>query len=49
MAQQGIAWQAARRRERDAAAESAVAAKASKLTPEQARKALAEWAARGGK
>lgn len=26
-----------------------VAAKAARLSPEQARKALAEWAARGGK
>lgn len=40
---------AARRWRRERKFEAALAAKASRLTPEQARRALAEWAARGGK
>jgi len=49
----GYSWARARRlaqqAKADRAAEAEVAAEASKLTPEQARRALAEWAARGGK
>lgn len=45
----GQARALAKRQEREAAAESLVAAQASKLSPEQARQALAEWAAGGGK
>lgn len=39
----------ARQRDRDAANERAVVKAATKLSPYEARKALAEWAARGGK
>lgn len=53
MRKAGYTWAQARRnakvRERSAENERAVAAAAAKLTPEQARQALAEWAARGGK
>lgn len=45
----GYTWAQARSLARQQAAEASVAAKASHLSPEQARKALAEWAARGDK
>ena len=45
----GYSWAQARALARQQEAEASVAAKASRLSPEQARKALAEWAARGGK
>lgn len=52
MKQTGHTWGAARalakRKQREDEAESRLAAQASKLTPEQARQALAEWAKRGG-
>lgn len=53
MRETGHTWASARalarRQEREAAMEAKVAAAAYRMTPEQARKALAEWAARGGK
>ena len=45
----GSARRLSKRMDEEAAREKEIAAKASKLTPEEARKALAEWAARGGK
>lgn len=45
----GLTWKGARQIRRERAAEAKLAAAASKLSPEEARKALAEWAARGGK
>lgn len=48
----GHSWASARelakRQERDAKAEKRLAAQAMKMSPEEARKALAEWAQRGG-
>lgn len=53
MRQLGYTWRQARalaaQQARDRDAEAKIAAKASRLTPEQARQALAQWAERGGK
>lgn len=47
--QKGMTWKQARALRRQIAAAKDVEGKALRLTPEQARHALAEWAARGGK